>query len=292
MNQTPEVKQIAGVDNHLGETPIWSVAEQALYWVNCEQPPALHRWDFATGAHEVWPMPRRIGGVVLRESGVVVVLADGIYDFNRPDGSLSLKVRSLLPEHVKLHETQCDRQGRLWVGSYDHHFSPTNRVSNGGSFFRLDGDHLTPVISGINVSNGLAFSPDGTVMYATDSPTRLIEAFDIDAATGNLSNRRPFVQLRDGEGFADGATIDVEGCYWLAAVSASALRRYRPDGTVDRVVSLPFTNPTKPAFGGPNLDLLFVTSTKLKLGPSSEGNGGLYVLKPGVRGVPEPLLKS
>jgi sugar lactone lactonase YvrE len=108
---------VLDVDNHLGESPIWSVEEQALYWINCEQPPELHRWTYATRAHDKWPLPMRVGGLVLRaKAGVELVLADGIYHFNPADGGLSLRVRSPLPEHVKLHECQCDRQGRLWVG--------------------------------------------------------------------------------------------------------------------------------------------------------------------------------
>lgn len=291
VSSVPAVTCVLDAANYLGEAPIWSVTEQVLYWINCEQPPALHRWKPETRAHEVWPMPQRVGGVVLASAGhPVVVLADGIYDFNPADGGLSLRSRSPLPPHVKLHECQCDRQGRLWVGSYDHHFTPQHREAKGGAFFRLDGGDLTPVIPEISVANALAFSPDGRTLYASDSPTRLIEAFDLDPGTGNLSKRRPFVQLRDGEGFPDGATIDAEGGYWLAAFTSGALRRYRPDGTLDRVVTLPFSNPTKPAFGGPDLGILFVTSTQLKMGAESTLNGGLFALRPGPHGLPEPLL--
>jgi L-arabinonolactonase len=282
------------VDNHLGESPVWSVEEQALYWINCEQAPELHRWTYATQVHDNWDLPQRVGGVVLRSSGrVTIALGDGIYDFDTLESELTLRVASPLPEHVKLHECQCDRQGRLWVGSYDHHFTPTNRDAKGGALFHMQKNTLTPVVPGISVSNGLSFSPDGRVMYASDSPTRMVEAFDLDPATGGVSNRRPFVRLLDGEGFPDGATVDAEGGYWLAAVGAGALRRYRPDGTLDRVITLPFSNPTKPTFGGPELDVLYVTSTKLRMGlKAGEGNGGLYAVKPGVRGLPEPLLKE
>jgi sugar lactone lactonase YvrE len=281
------------IDNHLGESPVWSVEEQALYWVNCEQPPELHRLTYPTKVHKKWPLPSRAGGLALRANAqVALALADGIYHFDPATGQLSLKVRSPLPEHVKLHECQCDRQGRLWVGSYDHHFTPATRDAKGGAYFRLDKSSLTPVIPGISVANGLAFSPDGRVMYAADSPTRLIEAFDLDPKTGSLSNRRPFVRLLDGEGFVDGATVDDEGGYWLAAVGAGALRRYRSDGSLDRVITLPFSNPTKPAFGGPDLDVLFVTSTKLAIPTrmAGAGNGGLFALNAGVRGLPEPVL--
>jgi sugar lactone lactonase YvrE len=288
-------------DNYLGETPVWSVAEQALYWVNCENPPELHRWrpnesKDGGGAHDVWPMPDRVGGFVLKDGGgLLVVLADGLYDFDPSNAKLAKRVASPLPAHVKLHECQCDRQGRLWVGAYDHHFTPTNRDPRGGSFFRLDGETLTPVIGGINVANGLAVSPDGKTLYASDSPTRTVEAFDLDPATGALSNRRVFFTLKDGEGFVDGATVDAEGCYWLAAVGVGQLRRYRPDGALDRVVQLPCSNPTKPVFGGPDLDVIYVTSTKLAINmpgiKGAERNGGLFAVRAGVRGLADPALR-
>ncbi len=288
---TAEPIRILTVDNYLGETPVWSVQEQALYWINCERPPALHRWHHASGRHEQWPMPSRIGGVVLNEPGSpVVTLSDGIYRFDTRSATLTLQCRSPLPDHVGLHEAQCDRQGRLWVGSYDHHFSPTQRHHRDGAYFRWDGEHLTPVIEGISVANALAFSPDGRTLYASDSPTRLIEAFDLDPASGELSNRRPFVRLEPGQGFVDGATVDAEGGFWLAAVGAGALRRYFPDGKLDRVVAVPCSNPTKAAFGGPDLDILFITSTRLEIGAGSVDNGGLFALRPGERGLPEPLL--
>jgi L-arabinonolactonase len=293
MTSSPTVTQVLDAANYLGETPIWSASEQALYWINCEKPPALHRWKPDTDVHDVWPMSQRVGGVVLADKGFpVVVLADGIYDFNTDDATLSLRARSPLPSHVNLHECQCDRQGRLWVGSYDHHFTPTTRDAKGGAIFRLDGSHLEPMITDISVANSMAFHPNGQALFVSDSPTRLIEIFDMDPGTGDLSNRRPLVRLMDGEGFPDGATFDVDGGYWVAAVGAGALRCYSPDGILKRVVSLPFSNPTKPAFGGADLDILYVTSTQLSLGPHNALNGGLFALKAGVRGVPEPLLRT
>ncbi|MCB2058948.1 MAG: SMP-30/gluconolactonase/LRE family protein, partial [Novosphingobium sp.] len=137
---------------------------------------------------------------------------------------------------------------------------------------------------------GLAFSPDGRTMYASDSPTRSVQAYDLDPQTGEVSNGRTFLQLKDGEGFVDGATVDSEGGYWLANVAAGRLRRYLPDGTLDRIVDLPFSNPTKPAFGGPDLKTLYVTSTKMEMASFMEPtapNGGIYALRPGETGVPE-----
>lgn len=276
--------------NYLGETPIWSADDQALWWVNCEHPPELHRWSPASGEHGKWDMPRRVGGFVHKAGGgLLVALADGLYDFDPDSGALALRIASGLPGQVKLHECHCDRQGRFWIGAYDHDF-PANREASGASYFRLDGDTLTPVIEGIAVANGLAFSPDGLTMYCSDSPKRSVQAYDLDTDTGDLSNGRLFLQLVEGEGFVDGATVDSEGGYWLANVGAGRLRRYLPDGTLDRIVELPFTNPTKPAFGGPDLKTLYVTSTSMDMtafkDPSAP-NGPVYQLQPGETGVPE-----
>lgn len=283
-------------DNYLGETPIWSVEEQVLWWVNCEQPSQLHRWSPDTNAHDVWPMPQRCGGFVPKAGGgLLVVLADGLYDFDSGNGALTLRVKLALDPMVKLHECHCDRQGRFWVGSYDHHF-PADRSAKGGCFYRLDGDRLTPVIDGIAVANGLAFSPDGRTLYASDSPSRRVDAYTLDPATGEISDRRAFITLTDDDaGFIDGATVDSEGGYWLTMVAAAELRRYHADGTLDRRIPLPFSNPTKPAFGGKNLATLYVTSTKMALNTDHSlygANGPVYAFQPGETGVAEVPLAS
>jgi L-arabinonolactonase len=289
-----DVRVAFDADNYLGETPIWSAEEQALWWVNCEQSAELHRWEPGSGSHHVWPMPSRIGGFVPKaQGGLLVVLADGLYDFDIASGELALRVKVDLPPHIKLHECHCDRQGRFWVGAYDHHF-PADRGAQGGFFYRLDGDRLTPVIDRIAVANGLAFSPDGKTMYAASSPRRQVEAFDLDPVTGEVSNRRVFLEL-GATGHLDGATVDAQGGYWLALVGVGELRRYRPDGTLDRIVPMPCSNPTKPAFGGPDLATLYVTSTKMAIDPNAPGNaanGSIYAFEPGETGVAEVPLAN
>jgi len=285
-----EISIALDAQNYLGESPCWSAAGQALWWVNCEQPPELHRWHPESGAHDVWPMPQRIGGFVHKAGGgLLLALADGVYDFDLETSALTLRARSPLPQHVKLHECGCDRQGRFWVGSFDHHF-PADRGAAGGSWFRLDGDVLRPVIEGVSVSNGLAFSPDGRTMYCANTPSRCVEAYDIATETGELSNRRTFLTLAPGDGHVDGATVDAEGGYWLAVVATGSVRRYRPDGTLDQIIILPCSNPTKPAFGGAELETLFVTSTRMLIksdAPGNNTNGGLISVKTGKSGVAE-----
>ena len=287
-----EVTLALDAQNHLGESPMWSARDQTLWWVNCEQPPELHRWHPESGAHDIWPMPQRIGGFVHKAGGgLLLALADGIYDFDLESEALTLRAPSPLPPHVKLHECGCDRQGRLWVGSFDHHF-PADRGAAGGAWFRLDGNALTRVIEGVSVSNGLAFSPDGRTLYCANTPSRCVEAFDIDPETGTLSNRRIFLSLAPGDGHIDGATVDTEGGYWLAVVATGTVRRYLPDGTLDRTIALPCSNPTKPAFGGADMKTLFATSTKMVIkadSPGAELNGALFAVQTGFIGINEAL---
>jgi L-arabinonolactonase len=142
----------------------------------------------------------------------------------------------------------------------------------------------------------LAFSPDGNVLYLSDSPTARIEAWDLEKSTGALSNRRVFATLAAGEGYSDGAAVDADGGYWTALVYGAAVRRYRADGSVDRTLSLPFSNPTNIAFGGPDLRTLFVTTTRMTpaSGKPNMGDqmlGAIFAFDIDVAGLPDPMLK-
>ena len=274
--------------NHLGESPMWSAQDQALWWVNCENPPEIHRLEPASGAHRKWSMPSRGGGFVHKVGGgLLLALADGVYDYDLESEALTLRAAAPLSEHVTLHECQCDRQGRFWVGSFDHRF-PADRLAAGGAYFRLDGNTLTPVIKDVAVANGLAFSPDGRTLYCANTPSRIVEAYDLDPATGAVSNRRTFLTLPPGDGHIDGAIVDSEGGYWLAVVATGTVRRYRPDGSLDVTIDLPCSNPTKPAFGGARLDAMYITSTKMLIkrdAPGAAENGGLFSVMTGFRGI-------
>lgn len=278
-------------DDHLGETPVWSAAEQALYWVNCEEPPRLRYWHPASGETRSWAMPERIGGFVLRANGgPVVTIASGVYDLDVASGSLTLRAKSPVDPAVRLHESGCDRSGRLWIGGYDGRLSFDNRDARGAALCRLERNRLVPVITGMGLTNSLAFSPDGKTIYFSDSTERVVRQADLDPATGAVSGVRVFIELHDGE-FIDGAAVDVEGGYWGAMVLGGEVRRYRPDGTVDRTIKLPFSDVTKPAFGGPDLRTLYLTSARLDFpGHQPFGdNGTLYAIRPGIAGLPEPL---
>ena len=193
------------------------------------------------------------------------------------------------PRH-RLNDGALDRQGRFWVGSMHE-----DATESTGLVYRVAADHPPVVVADrAGVPNGIAFSPDGSTMYYADSLAKRVWAYDYDPAIGQRANERVLNDFTDLPGTADGATVDADGCYWIACVFGSAIARLTPGGSVDRIVELPVDKPTKPAFGGPDLDVLFVTSIG---GGGSHPryddpglNGRLLALDVGVTGVPEPMM--
>ena len=176
-------------------------------------------------------------------------------------GKRAKRVASPFPEGVSLHECACDPAGRFWIGGFDHALGPDNPLPGGAALFRLEGDRLVAEVNSMTCTNGLAFSPDGHVLYVTDSTTRRCDRYPLDPATGKLGARETFFELGEQPGFVDGAAVDSEGAYWCPLVYAAKLRRYLPDGSVDLEVALPFDKPTKGAFCGADMRWIFVTTT-------------------------------
>jgi L-arabinonolactonase len=277
----------------LGETPVWSELEQALYWINCEPEPALQRFDPATGKNRTWGMPERIGALALTNSRrILVALASGVFSFDLASGGFTCLARND-SVHLALHEGKCDRQGRFWIGSIDRSSTRTSRPRR-AMLHRLDDGYLTVMISDIGVvTNGLAWSPNGRRMYWADSGGRDIFVADYDVETGTPMNKRLFATVERSAGVPDGAAMDVDGGYWTALFRGSVLRRYTERGEVDREVQLPISQPTMPAFGGSDYRTVYLTSTRVQLpeGDSSK-NGCLFALDLNVQGLPEPLFRG
>ena len=143
--------------------------------------------------------------------------------------------------------------------------------------------------------NGLAFSPDGKTLYLSDShpDVQKIWAFDYDTDTGTPHNRRLFVDMSEHPGRPDGAAVDAEGCYWICGNDAGLIHRFTPQGKLDRSLTVPVKKPAMCAFGGADLDTLFVTSIR-PAGDLADQPlaGGVFALRPGVKGLPEPLLNN
>lgn len=283
----PEVTCVLPAAAALGEGAVWSVRDGVLWWVDILAP-ALHCFDPATGDDRAWPMPEPIGCVALGGDGrTLVALASGLSWFEPATGYLELGAR-IEADIVtsRLNDGRCDHQGRLWVGSMDSRPGPL------GSLYRCNpGAKAHRMLGDITVPNALAFSPDGQTMYFSDTPTRRIRAFDLDPATGDLSNGRVFATVIRGA--PDGATVDAEGGLWVACWDDACLQRYRPDGALDAEIAMPVPRPTCLAFGGPDLGTLYATSARTGLDPAALAraplSGGVFALRPGVAGRAEPM---
>jgi len=283
-------KRVGGQTDILGESPIWNEKEQALYWVDIRRP-AIRRLDHASGRIETWTMPDLVGSIAFAPDGrLAVALADRIDLFDRSSGTFDTVVTldRAIPGH-RFNDGRVDRQGRFWVGTM-HNITRAPE----GVLFRLEPKRgLVEVMREICIPNSLAWSPDGRTMYFADSLRYAIFAYDFDPSSGEVGDQRVFART-EPPGFPDGSTVDAEGCLWNAEFNASRVVRYSPEGRVERVIELPVKRPTSCAFGGPDLDVLFVTTASQNMTAEERAAqpyaGALLALPVGVRGLPEPRL--
>jgi sugar lactone lactonase YvrE len=272
----------------LGEGALWDAEDRLLYWVDIKGR-AVHRFDPATGRDTGFSMPEEVGSLARREAGgLVVALRSGFHVFDPGPGTCRPVAR---PERDRpqnrFNDGKPDRRGRFWAGSmHDPETAPT------GALYRLDPDGACRrMVDGVVISNALCWSPDGRTMYHADTLRRTVWAWDSDPDRGEIANRRVFVELSADDGAPDGATVDAEGFVWLAHWDGWCVTRHDPTGRTERVLRLPVQRPTCPAFGGPGLDVLYVTSASIGLSgdalSAQPWAGGILALDPGVRGVPE-----
>lgn len=271
----------------LGEGPLWHPGEQALYWLDIKAP-ALHRLDPASGRQRHWPLAGLAGSFAFRKGGgLVLALRSGFALMELGTGRLMPLARPEGEPHGnRFNDGKCDRAGRFFAGTMDDAEAECR-----GSLFRLDPDRSLHRIRGdVFISNGLGWSSDDRVMYFTDSPRRIIWAYDYDIATGRPANERVFARIPDDQGYPDGLCVDAMDHVWSAHWDGARITRWRPDGTVERVVHLPVPRPTSCCFGGPHLETLYVTSARTGLDEAalaaSPLSGGIFALEPGVRGQP------
>ncbi|HEY7140900.1 MAG TPA: SMP-30/gluconolactonase/LRE family protein [Methylomirabilota bacterium] len=272
----------------LGEGPLWDAEDRALYWVDIKGC-MVHRFDPATGRDAQWPMPEVVGCLARRAAGgLVVALRSGFHFLDLDTGAIQAVAtpEEDRPEN-RFNDGKPDRRGRFWAGSmHDPETAPT------GALYRLDPDGACHrMVDGVVISNALCWSPDGRTMYHADTSRRVVWAWDSDPDRGEIANRRVFVKLSGKEGAPDGATVDAEGFVWLAHWGGWQVTRHDPTGRMERVVRLPVERPSCPAFGGPDLATLFVTSASIGLSAEALAAqpyaGGILAFEPGVRGLPE-----
>ncbi|MGF7160853.1 sugar lactone lactonase YvrE [Rhodoligotrophos appendicifer] len=290
---TVDVDCVLDIRAELGECPVWSEPEQALYWVDIYAG-RLNRFDPSTGENRVWTLPEPIGSFALCEGGgVLLALKSGLWRYDLETGTLAALAspESHLPKN-RLNDGRCDAQGRFWVGSMEDPVDPARPM---GTLYRVGRDFAcTSVADGFFVSNGLAFSPDGRTLYHSDSypAVRTVWAWDLDPDDGAVSNRRVFVDTKGMAGRPDGAAVDADGCYWMAANDGWEIIRFTPLGAIDRRIALPVAKPSMLAFGGPRLDVIYVTSIRPSTGLDDQPQAGsLFAVQAGVTGLPEPLYR-
>jgi len=298
-----EVRCILEARSALAESALWSAKEQVLYWLD-QMRPEIHRFDPATGEDVKLDLdlPAQLGGLVpLKNGGMALAAADGITLLS-PD----LKRRQTLVNpiagqpNISFNDAKCDRQGRLWAGTTDR-----NEVEALGKLYRIDPDGTATVFAdGFVCSNGPSFSPDGRRMYHSCSHERLINVYDIDPGTGNASRPRPFTTFTAAEGVPDGSTVDAEGYFWSTHWGGSRVTRYTPNGRIDRIIDIPVKKVTSCAFGGRDMDTLFVTTASIEFESgrwiymedaafdAEPMLGGIFAIDVGIKGLQEPAFDS
>lgn len=277
----------------IGESATWVAEERALYWIDVKAP-ALYRFDPATDENREWRLTSDIGGFALtRDGGAVVALREGLHRLDLDTGALhGLAEPTFDPALFRFNEGACDAEGRFWIGVM---FDPVaaHPPERKAALHRFTfGRGLETVADESALHNGMAWSADERTFYLSHSYPRAILAYDYDAVLGALSRCRTFAEVEDGVGIPDGAAIDVDGGYWCALHGGGRLRRYAPDGTIDREIALPVSQPTMCAFGGDDLATLYVTSASDGLSDARLAKephaGALFRLDVGTRGIKRP----
>jgi sugar lactone lactonase YvrE len=273
----------------LGEGPHWSATEQALWFVDIKAP-AIHRYHPATGAQQSWPAPERIGFLLPARAGTLIAgLKTGLHKFNPETGNFTLLhvVEPHAPNN-RLNDGFVDSQGFLWFGSMDD-----NEEEPSGALYQLNDSGCIRRDPGYVVTNGPAESPDGGVLYHTDTLAGMIYAFD-RTRTGSLSNKRVFARLAPGSGFPDGPIVDAEGCLWTGVFGGWGLQRYSPQGELLQTIRLPCSAVTKAAFAGDDLKTLYITTAHVALDAEQRRQqplaGGLFRTRVDVPGLPQGIV--
>ena len=272
--------------NHHGEGIFWNSRERRVWWTDIHGC-ALWWYDPSSGHSAALSMPERVCCFSPRESGgLLLALAKSLAFFDPESGALD-RFGRFEPDNAgsRLNDGRTDRQGRMIVGGMNEATGAAD-----SSVIRVDPDRsIATIIQGVACANSTCFSADGNTMYFTDTPTRIIHAYDYEPQTGSLGGRRKHAILDEQPGLPDGSCIDAEGGVWNALWEGSRVIRIAPNGKVDRVVEIPVRKPTCCAFGGPDLETLFITTSRLMSSEaelaSEPQSGGLFSYDPGVRGI-------
>ncbi|UPK29889.1 SMP-30/gluconolactonase/LRE family protein [Bradyrhizobium sp. 195] len=285
---TARITRIGATKDQLGESPVWDERRQRLYWIDALAG-LIRTLDPLTGAIEQFSVPAPIGSMALRDDGgAVLALRNGFaaYDF---DTRAVTEGPSIGLDHpkVRLNDGKADLYGRFVAGTM-HGDRAADEAPLGG-LYRLDESGALELLeTDLAVSNGPCFGPDGRTFYLADSARRIIWAYDY-SQHGPLTNKRIFVNTEAQASGCDGATVDAEGHLWSVLVRTGKIARFAPDGRIVRTIDMPTRHPTSVTFGGPDLDILYVTSISRShaLADDHPDAGGLFAVEGlSVRGLP------
>lgn len=292
-------KVLSASRDRVGECPVWSAAEQALYWVDIEGK-RIHRFDWQSKVQQTWATDERVGCIALVERAgcAVAAMETGIFEIQllanqQTKARLLAAVAHPLP-NMRFNDGRCDSQGRFWVSTMCMDMAAAKQV---GAVYCFDANGLSAAkVEGLITPNGMAFSPDGATCYLSDShPTvQKIWAFDFSGASGAITNGREFVDMTAHPGRPDGAAVDVDGNYWICANDAGKIHRFSPQGELISSLNVPVSKPSMCAFGGPDMNILFVTSIQPAVAVGNEAglSGAVFSLELNVKGQIEPCFSA
>jgi sugar lactone lactonase YvrE len=297
LKKNPRIDCILDCNADIGEGAIWSSYHEALFWVDIPNG-HLCRFDPETNSNKIWEMGKPIGCFALKENDqAIVALSDGFYEFDfQSEKLIFIGDPEMDKPGNRFNDGTTDIKGRFIAGTM-----PINEYKNTenpqGSLYCLNENRkISTIMSDFFIVNGLTFSPDGTTAYVSDTHKSIqtIWSFDYNIDQAKWSNKQVFFDAHSVSGRPDGGAMDTDSCYWMAGVGGWELIRITPKGQIDLKIKMPIEKPTRIAFGGKNLDTLYVTSIgknritqgTQKLQPYA---GGLFVLKvPGVQGIALP----
>jgi sugar lactone lactonase YvrE len=291
-------KALSTSRDRVGECPVWSIAEQALYWVDIEGK-HIHRYDWLSKTQQTWITDERVGCIACVASAeggkrVIAAMETGIFDVEllptlQTKSRLLAAIEHPLP-NMRFNDGRCDSQGRFWVSTMCMDMAAAKQV---GAVYCFDEYGLGAAkVEGLITPNGMAFSPDGATYYLSDShPTvQKIWAFDFSSASGAIANGREFVDMTAYPGRPDGAAVDADGNYWICANDAGKIHQFSPQGELISSLNVPVSKPSMCAFGGPNMNILFVTSIQPAVAVGNEAglSGAVFSVELNVKGQVEP----
>ena len=287
-----ELVDVVKAQNTLGEGVIWDHISGCVYWTDIKEA-KLYSFSFENDDPDIFDLPENLCafGLTQMTGRFICAFSSGFYFFNIETGERE-RIKLIEKDWAgsRMNDGRMDRKGRFWTGTMIE--DPSNQPPNGAALYSLSRKSVKKHFDGVSISNGIAWSPDNKVMYFADSPNRKIYTFDYDIDQCDVRNRRDFTNLPIGA-FPDGATIDEEGCLWVALWGAGEVVRFSPEGEILHKINIEARQPTCVSFAGKDLNYLCVTSAREGLSQEAlqaePHSGDLFIYETDVRGLQETL---